>query len=186
LRITATGSTEDVCQDKLRRTKEEILRLIPDLYFGDGEDLEQYHVVDNELRKRAQLLAVVEIGAGAPLGDWFASLGTSSSYRGGVSLTSLDVLTRVFGGTNETESLMLVKEKFGVDWLLMVDRYPTLERSSDRPMGAVDVRLWVVKPHGETRSFTFSLGGHPDILHSRIAKSAIAWLRKQLNEAATE
>jgi nicotinamide-nucleotide amidase len=180
LRITATGASEEICQDKLQRTKEEIMQLIPDLYFGDGEQLEQYHVIDGELRRRGESLAVIELGSAAILADWFASLGPSSAYRGGVSVGSPDSLTRVFGGNSETETLAMAKARLGADWLLMVDRYPTLEPLNDRPMGAVEFRLLVVMPNGQASSTTMSIGGHPDILQSRIAKSALGWMRKQL------
>jgi len=96
LRITATGPTRDACDVMIQQTKEEILQRVPEFYFGDGEDFEQYHAIDRELRRRDESLVVIELGYAAPLGDWFASLGQTPAYRGGVSLGNVQDLKRLF------------------------------------------------------------------------------------------
>lgn len=180
LRITATGPSDEICMAMIERTRQEILRLVPEFYFGDGERFEQYHAIDDQLRQLGESLLVVELGDAAPLGDWFASLGQSPAYRGGLSLGEPDDLLRLFDCQSETAALDCARSRFGADWLLMVDRYPPVDRESEQPMKAKEVRYVVVTPQGTTSSTVSSMGGHPDVLQPRIAKAGMAWLRRQL------
>lgn len=184
LRITATGPSDEACDAMILDTKEEILRLVPEYYFGDGEDFEQYHAIDGQLRRRGESLVVIELGYAAPLGDWFASLGSTPAYRGGISLATIDDLIRWLDGRDEQQALQRAKGKFGADWLLLVDEYPQLDRQAGAPIPACDVRFTVVSPSNQLHVTTSSMGGHPDVLQPRIAKAGMAWLRHLL--AATE
>lgn len=180
LRITATGETEQTCDAMIARTRDQILELVPEYHFGDGEGFEQYHAIDGALRLRNESLFVVELGRAAPLGDWFASLGESPAFRGGLSLATTEDLLKVFAADDVDGAMAEVARRFDVDWVLLVDRYPTLDAMSDMPIPAADVRF-VVRPKSEpTRTQSLSLGGHPDIIQPRIAKAAMAWLRTAL------
>ncbi|MGI9474484.1 MAG: competence/damage-inducible protein A, partial [Rubripirellula sp.] len=66
-------------------------------------------------------------------------------------------------------------------WILVVDSYPELDRQSDLPQPASEIRLVVVAPGGETLATKTTMGGHPDVLQPRIAKAGMAWLRKVLS-----
>ena len=134
LRITATGDSDEACDAQIRQTKEEILQRVPEFYFGDGEDFEQYHAIDQELRRRGESMLVVELGYAAPLGEWFASLGQTVAFRGGVSLAKVSDLVRLFDCRLEEEAFERAKSRFDADWLLMVDEYPQLDRDADKPM----------------------------------------------------
>ena len=96
LRIVATGDSDQACEEMIAKTRAEILELVPEFYFGDGETFEQYHAIDGLLRERNQSLMVIELGRAAPLGDWFASLGETPAYRGALSLATADELIRMF------------------------------------------------------------------------------------------
>ncbi|MEM8670788.1 MAG: molybdopterin-binding protein [Planctomycetota bacterium] len=180
LRITATAETDEQCQESIERTRQEIMRLVPEFYFGEGEHFEQQHAIDATLRGRNESVVIIELGRAAPLGDWFAGLGQTSSYRGGLSLAVPADLNHMFPAEDERTSIDRVKELMGADWVLMVDAYPELDHGSDVPLPASDVRLLIVNPEGRHFATTITLGGHPSIMQSRIAKSGMAALRKHL------
>jgi nicotinamide-nucleotide amidase len=181
LRITATSESEQQCDQLIQQTRSEILRLVPEFYFGDGDGVEQYHTIGDQLRERAESLVVVEFGRAAPLAGWFASLGETSAYRGGLSLAKLDDLVQLFDAPNEAAAIAIVTKRFQADWLLMVDGYPPVNPDSDAPMPESSIRLLVISPQGKQYVTSVSMGGHPEVLHPRIAKSAMAWMRKIMN-----
>lgn len=180
LRITATGVSEEHCEAAISETRSEIMSLVPEFHFGDGENFEQFHAIDVILRERNQSLLVIEFGRAAQLGNWFASLGPDSAYRGGLCLAYSDELAKLFAAPDESAALETAKGRFAADWLLLVDRYPPLDHSSDEPTPPVDIRLLVVSPDGKQHSTVTTMGGHPNILHARIGKAAMAWMRKLL------
>ncbi len=180
LRITATAETDETCDAMIAATREEILNLVPEYYFGDGEHFEQQHAIEAALRMRGESLAVVELGRAAVLGDWFAALGDSPAYRGGLSMATATDLMRMFGGQNRTDVLGIVRDRFAVDWVLLVDAYPVVDASSDSPLPACDIDLVVLGTKAKPYATRVTLGGHPDILQARIGKAAMAWLSKVL------
>ena len=177
LRITARGESNEACDAMIRRTRDEILQRVPEFYFGDGEDFEQYHAIDGQLRQQGESMIAIELGYAAPLGDWFASLGSTPSYRGGVSLAKRDDLFNLFDCDGEGEALRRTKARFNADWVLLVDQYPQLDRQAEQPIAACDVRLVVLTPEDELRETQSTMGGHPEILQPRIAKAGMAWMR---------
>jgi nicotinamide-nucleotide amidase len=180
LRITAVGDRDEACAAMIQRTRSEILDLVPEYYFGDGEEFEQYHAIDAMLRERNESMMVIELGRAAPLGDWFASLGETPGYRGGLSLATVDDLKNMYGAASGEEAIEKARESFGVDWVLLVDAYPLLGKSSDTPQAAADVRFVVAASDGKCFRTKAVMGGHPAILQPRIAKVGMAWMRKIL------
>ena len=180
LRITATGTDAVDCQNQIDQTRAEIMDRVPEFYFGDGDRYEQHDAINEELIARRQNLMVVEYGRAAPLGDWFAKLGNSPAYKGGLSLANAQQLKDMFGGESEHEALMLLKQKCNLDWILVIDSYPPLEHDAHLPQPASDIRLTVISPAGASLANTETLGGHPEVLQPRIAKAGMAWLRKLL------
>lgn len=180
LRITAMAETEQACEQMIAETRAEILALVPEFYFGDGEEFEQYHAIEATLRERDESMIVIELGHAAPLGDWFATLGETEAYRGGVSLAAIGDLNKTFNAATEAEAIEQAKKTFNADWALMVDAYPALDRKSEKPLPASQVRLVVVPPGGKPLATKTAMGGHPDVLHPRIAKAAMSWIRKIL------
>lgn len=180
LRITAMAATDAQCEEMIDQTRTEILRLVPEFYFGDGEHFEQQDAIDAALRERDESLMVIEYGRAALLGDWFAALGPSPAYRGGLSLAVPADLQQMFLADDERGSIDKAKETIGADWVLIVDSYPELDHRSEVPLAASDVRMMVVNPDGRHFTTTATLGGHPSIIQPRIAKTAMAALRKHL------
>ncbi|MCO8122265.1 molybdopterin-binding protein [Stieleria sp. TO1_6] len=183
LRINAIAATPDECHQQIESTRKEILERVGELHFGDGDDFEQYHAVENQLRQAGQCLATVEFGRSAMLATWFASLGESPAYRGGFCFANLPELSAVFA-VDPAAALETLRRRTGDGWLLVVDEYPSLETDGDHPLPAAEVRLVVIDPTGTVFATTSRLGGHPSIIHPRIGKAALAWFRKVYSEHA--
>ncbi|MGB7347404.1 MAG: molybdopterin-binding protein [Pirellulaceae bacterium] len=177
LRINATAASRSECEAMIQSTRNEILELVGELHFGDGEHFEQFHAVDAQLLQRGESLVVIELGHAAPLGDWFASLGRTKSYRGGLSLADGDDLVRFAGSHDTTSSIKQLRQRFSADWLLLIDGYPELDHGSDTPLPASETQFWIVTPTDAILNHQISIGGHPAILQQRIGKSALRWFR---------
>ena len=180
LRISAIGQSPDECSVQIESTRDEILDRVGELHFGDGEDFEQYHAVEQTLSDRKESLVNVEFGRSAVLADWFASLGRSPAYRGGFCFAGLNELSS-FLDVEPGSALETLRGRSGAQWLLSVDQYPSLESADDRPLPAAEVKLTVIDPDGKVFATTSRLGGHPSIIHARIGKAALAWFRKVLS-----
>ncbi len=181
LRISATGASAEDCRQQIDVTRREILDRVGDLYFGEGEEFEQYHAAQNMLLHRGQRLVTVELGRSAVLATWFASLGETSAYRGGFCFATLGELAAVFGVPDD-QAIETLRQRTAADWLLLVDEYPSLQCSADTPLPAAEVTFTVVGPSGDRYQTGSRLGGHPSIIYPRIGKAALAWLRKILAE----
>jgi len=187
LRISAIADTEDECKAMIESTREEILQRVGDLHFGDGETFEQHHAVDRTLQQRGGRLAVIELGRAAPLGNWFATLGDTPAFAGGVSLATIDDLVRLTNATPSSDATQtltdcfdVIGDRFQADWILLVNEYPDLQNLGGQVMPASEVTFTVRDPHGRQSSLTERLGGHPSIVQPRIAKAALMFLRQRL------
>lgn len=180
LRITATGRDASDCQTQIEQTRAEIMDRVPEFYFGEGDSYEQYDAINETLMNREQNLMAIEYGHAAPLGNWFAKLGDTPSYRGGLSLANPQAMQDMFGGKTEQQALTNLKQKCNIDWLLVIDSYPALQHDALLPQPASDITLTVITPDAELLIKTETLGGHPDVLQPRIAKAGMAWLRAAL------
>ncbi len=181
LRITAMGQSEAECEAMISSTREEILERVGDLYFGEGEDFEQYHAIDVLLRNLNQSLFLVELGYAAPVGDWFASLGDAPAYRGGISLASIEQLLQFTNRDTLTEALICLKQLSGAQWVLLVDGYPSLNQSPVAQLPPTKFTLHLMTPDNGVESREHSIAGHPDIMLPRIGKMALAWMREKLS-----
>ena len=184
LRITATGTDAEDCQNQIDQTRTEILERVSEFYFGEGDDYEQQDAIIETLLKREQNLLLIEYGRAAPLGDWFAKLGDSPAFAGGLSLPDPERLQQIFAGDTLQTTVTNVQAKSGADWVLIIDRYPEVCRTSNLPLPASEINLIVVSPDGEIMMRKETLGGHPDVIQPRIAKAGMAWLRQVLNDKA--
>ncbi|WP_404304479.1 competence/damage-inducible protein A [Neorhodopirellula lusitana] len=196
LRISALASTVEECEKTIAITRAEILERVGELYFGDGESFEQQHAVDATLRDLGQRLAVIELGRAAPLGDWFAGLGDSPAFSGGLSLGNHADLCRItdvqwdgdpgaIGDQDEAiqKCFDVAGQRFEADWILLVGDYPALQSDHDRVQPPEEVTFTVRDPAGGIHQQSKRLGGHPSIVHPRIAKAALMFLRECLAEA---
>jgi nicotinamide-nucleotide amidase len=181
LRISAMADSVAACEELIADTRADIMQRVGELYFGEGETYEQQHLIDETLRKRGQRLCLIELGHAAPLGNWFAALGDSPALAGGVSLAGVAEL-RKFAGCDDSaaemsEIVQLVRQRFAADWVLLVDRYPDLNVPQTGVLPASKVTFCVGHPDGGWTTHQQSLGGHPSIVHRRMAKAAMMYLR---------
>lgn len=181
LRITARGDSIELCRRRIAETRAEIMQRVGELYFGEGEEFEQQHAIDAQLRQRGEALMLVELGRAAPLGDWFAALGETPAFRGGISLGNESDLLELTGCESAKDALESLRRQFKADWLLYVDRYPALDHDSERPIPAFDVKIAALRGAGQWYPTHVTLGGHPSIVQHRIAKSSMSWLRRIIN-----
>jgi nicotinamide-nucleotide amidase len=178
LRITAMGTSESQCADQIQQTREEILDRAAEYYFGDGESFEQQDAIVAWLSEAKQTVAIVEIGRSAPLASYFSDAGGDGGFIGSLAVPSVQSLHRRMGSENVETIWEQAAQWFGCDWLIAVDQYPSLDDKNDGPLAAAKVSLIVVSPEKKTYRTEATLGGHPSIVHARIAKAAMQWFRK--------
>ncbi len=179
LRITATGSSESDCISQITETRAEILERVSEFYLGDGEGFDQQHAIDHRLKTDGQSLSIIELGRAAPLGDWFAAISPTPSYRGGLSMSAASDLMAMLEVNSIETAMATTKEKFASDWVVLVDAYPSLDPTADQPIPACDVTIIICDPAGKLHHKTVKIGGHPSIIQPRIAKTAMQFLRQQ-------
>ena len=190
LRISAMADHVAKCESMIAATREDIMERVGELYFGDGETFEQQHAVDAILRRRKERLCVVELGHAAPLGNWFAAIGDSPVLAGGLSLVGLDELRRFAGSEHAhatlQECIETVRQRFSAEWLLLVDAYPDLHQLEQNVIPESSITFSVSHPDGRWTSKAESIGGHPSIVHPRIAKAGLRYLRQCFAEPTGE
>jgi nicotinamide-nucleotide amidase len=178
LRITAMGTSESQCADQIQRTRVEILERAAEYYFGDGESFEQQDAIVAWLSDAKQTVAIVEIGRSAPLASYFSDAGGEGSFIGSLAMPSAESLQGRIGSGSIEAIWEQAARWFSCDWLIGVDQYPSLDDTHDGPLAAAKVSLIVVSPEKKTYRTEATLGGHPSIVHARIAKAAMQWFRK--------
>ncbi|MCC9655062.1 competence/damage-inducible protein A [Rhodopirellula halodulae] len=188
LRIVATGDSPEICQSLIDQTREEILEKASEFYFGDGETFEQHHAVIRHLNQASQRLLLVELGRAAPLGDWFAAVSDEPGFTadvpafvGGISLADLTDLQQWVGLPDDASAescLTALQQRLKTDWVLLVDEYPSIHQTSEHPLPGGEVTFTVAAPDQTFPSQTLHLTAHPSILHARVAKAGLFWLRK--------
>ncbi len=189
LRISAMADSVSECETMIAATRDEIMQRVGDLYFGDGETFEQQHAVDALLRARNERLCVIELGHAAPLGNWFAAIGDSPVLAGGLSLVGVANL-RQFAGLDEPHASLaecheMIRQRFSADWVLLIDAYPDLSHLENYVLPESTITFTVTHPDERMTSTSETIGGHPSIVHPRIAKAGLRYLRQCLAGIST-
>ncbi len=180
LRITARGSSEAETAQSIAATAAKIQRAASDYIFGEGELYELQHAVAERLQERKQRLATIELGAACPISQWMASVNENGIYTGGVHAESLQFVALPAESGQDMKALLSgFADRAAADWVLVVDRYPRIP-FSDQPLPAFPLRISILPPNRTSlQTLPVELGGHPDIIHSRIGKTALDFLRRQ-------
>jgi len=169
LRIATEAETEALCDEMIDVTRQEIIERVGQYVFGEGEDFELQHALAQTLQRRGERVATLEIGHAAPLASWLADVVPREIYAGGIVTARSETAP---------QTLRQQLATLQADWLLVVDRYPTLQQGDT---AANEVRLTLCgRQPNQLWQQTCSLGGHPGILHARIGKSALAFARSIL------
>jgi nicotinamide-nucleotide amidase len=197
LRIAAQTATESEFQRLIQPTIDEVRGTLGQLIFGEG-NVELHQAVHRLLSDRKLRLGLLEVGAGCwiapmmsqeqdggPFGlraaDWCASERELHS-RLSISATLPNTHSQLTDLLKRAAESMLNERN--IDVVLAVGTYPTLEevtRGAGLPHTDFTMCLAVAgKPPAST---TISIGGHPEVLYHRLAKSALNFLRLELSRA---
>ncbi len=194
LRISARARSDDQFRSMIAPTIAEIEDELGDLIFGHG-DLELHHVIASQLDQLQLSMASVEIGAASWVSDWMltAAPPERNRYRGGLAFPNLaaairwldtedtpdstrsDADDRVWSGLAEQ-----CRARFATDVALVVAGYPPQEQI--RQAGEAFDFAFVLATPGGSQVNRRSLGGHPDVLGPRAAKTGLDLLRRSLAE----
>lgn len=188
LRIAGRGKTEADFEQLIAPTLQEIHNSLGDLVFGEGDD-ELEHAVMRELRSTNRSLASLEIGAASWINDWMLQVAEeeASHFRGGIAFPNLEaasVWLNASDGTTDSDNVCkdlcgLVRERFQADIGLAVGVYPTMKQMQAASQ-ALDF-FFAVTDGSRTHVERRAMGGHPDVLGPRVAKTALditlRWLR---------
>ena len=169
LRITVIGESEEQCETAIERMRREIHEKAGEFVFGEGEEFELQDAVAEVLANRHERLATLEFGHAAPIANWLADVVHRNVYVGG----------RFQDESNfDDVSLIRLRTEFDADWLVVVDRYPSLRKAGD---ALSDVKISIVGKTSENSiAKSYRIGGHPSIIYHRIGKTALSLLHKQL------
>lgn len=184
LRIAGRAQDHDEFQQAIRPTMDEIQAALGDLIFGDGDD-ELQHANLNLLVSNKQSLAVVEIGAASWIANWMSnadSRETGQIVRGTLAFPNRQAAATWAGTDFNDEMLTKVaasaKQQFQTDYALVVGDYPTEVEMAEAKQ-AFEPYFVVHGPKGAIQR-SMRMGGHPDVLGPRIAKTGLDILRRQL------
>lgn len=193
LRIEAIAESAGEAEQQIARVRSEVRSKVGEFVYGEGDDYELHHAVTEALSSAGQRVAMIEIGHAARASNWLASVETARQYAGGLSFPDLEHAGRFLLSPEQTPESQDVEavsrqiawaaqQKLAADWCVVVHQYPPLTPPDGQLMPAANVTFTVAGPHADLpHTSTHSLGGHPDILQDRIAKTALFELWKLLH-----
>ena len=195
LRIAGRAQSSKEFEKLIQPTLDEIHSNLGDIIFGYDED-EVQDALLRGLVNSQQSLACVEIG-----GNWIQSAmqevngasENSLAFLGGVFLGNHDTARQWCASESTTETrndddylLKLAEQarrQFSASIGLAVAGYPSQSQISSQPPGTAFQFTFAVSsvdPRLDGKLDQRSMGGHPEVLNPRAAKSAMDWLRRML------
>ncbi|MEZ6089407.1 MAG: molybdopterin-binding protein [Pirellulaceae bacterium] len=193
LRITADGVDAADCQSQIDRVLLSVRQRVGKLIFGEGDDYELQHAVLDLLDRRGETLCCVEFGFNTLASAWLSQCERPDLFRGGLCLIdqqACDQWRKLFALSADSPIERFAQEvmhRFDCDWGLMIDGYPSVTPAEGQPLPSSVVRFVIVgRRLSSSRSIELELGGHPDVLPPRIAKTGLDLLRNLLSEPNDE
>lgn len=189
LRIAGRAHSDQEFAALIEPSIGEIRSALGDLIFGEGDD-EIQHAVTRLLKESGKSLAIVEIGSASWIASWMLAASDDSSpvLGGALTLPSRSYArewVRVQRGTElqEGESLalplaLLVQKLFAVDLVLVVSEYPS-QNAMENAKEPFEPEFLLVAD-GKVQEVCRRMGGHPDVLGPRIAKTGLDIVRRTL------
>jgi nicotinamide-nucleotide amidase len=189
--IAARGRDEPSVMAVLKRTEQEIRRLMGDCVFASGNDRME-DVVGRALSERGLTLATAESCTGGRIGDRITDVAGSSGYfMGGVVAYSNEVKQALLGVSGKTlqdhgavsaetarEMAAGVKERFGAGIGLAVTGIAGPGGGSrQKPVGTVHIGL---ASDAEALSGRYRFWGGRDQVKAQTAMMALDWVRRML------
>lgn len=206
LRVSAKAKSEAEFERLIAPTLLEIHQNLGELIFGYGED-ELYDALLRELSALGHSVAVLEIGAGTWINEAMQAatahrglalavetISPNQSYRGGLVLPDMADAVQWLGydsgdrpeGDDELLRKMTqkIRQQLGASIGLCVLTYPSEAEILRAEAGTAFPFCWAVEApnlfQGGFKLERTALGGHPEVLNARMAKTAVNWLRKEL------
>jgi nicotinamide-nucleotide amidase len=196
LRIAAQTASQAEFEQLVAPTIREIRDALGDRVFGEGE-IELHEAVHQILDERSIRLGVIEVGAscrishmlaklqshtqkGLVLSQWFACESELTPYleQDAIAIPSGTEVTLQSALAQAAEKIL---ERNDLDRCLAAGVYPTLrEVSSAETIPYADFTMCLARRDAPTKTTTVSLGGHPDVLYHRLAKTGLNFLRLDL------
>ncbi len=195
LRIAGRAQSDAEFQKLIGPTLDEINAALGNMVFGQGED-ELQHAVLRRLVQRQMTLSVCEVGSASLITDWMAGAGPASKqhFRGGVAFPSLDAACGALipstggfdafdpasAGPKESFSELAIQTRrfFKSDLGLACGIYPSEAEMADSGK-AFDV-FYALSTKDHLVLDARNLGGHPEVVLARIAKTGLDIIRHQL------
>lgn len=187
LRIFAEGGDAAECQSQIDRVRASLQERIGDLIFGEGDDFELQDAVIKILKARGETLCSIEQGFNSLADTWLSATERPDVYRGGLSLSDRSAVDRWRGaldvppqGTAE-QWTSAVMDRFDADWCLSINGYPSVVAAAGQTNPVADLSLIVTgRKLATPQTLSLQMGGHPDVLPSRIGKTGLNFLRQIL------
>jgi nicotinamide-nucleotide amidase len=198
LRIAARATSDQQFAELIAPTLHEIHQALGELVFGVGED-ELENAIFRQLTRQQLTMACVEIGAACWISQWMLAAGESATeslgknavesesacgFVGGLAFPTVDLargwLTEPGDPAQSVWEPLArqAQQRFAADIVLMVSGYPT---AKDMEASAGKFNFDFVLAIGDDVFVEQrSLGGHPDVLGQRVAKTGLDWLRQKL------
>lgn len=188
LRIVGRAKTEADFTTLIQPTLDAIQAELAEMVFGEGED-ELEDAVLRLLNQQNRTVACVEIGAASWISDWMLDKQVNNAepnFKGGLAfpnLTQAEKWLSPDADANATQDIWqrLARqacERFQADLALVVGPYPS-RAEVEHSKAAFNFNFACA--HGDTvDAFQKSMGGHPDVLGPRVAKTGLDMLRKLL------
>jgi nicotinamide-nucleotide amidase len=191
LRIVASAPTIAEALAKIEATKKIIYERMGDYAFGEEDD-ELEHVLVRMLCERSQTVAIGEAATGGLLAHRLTSVRRHECcYRGGLVAPSAAFAGGLFDCSAETTGMIRFssaaevrhlaetsRSRFGADWGLAIGECSRRDDSES----ALDAPVLFIALAGAdgARAVELNVAGDPEILKSRVAKSALNLLRLKL------
>ncbi len=187
LRIAARAKDDAHFASLIEPTIQEIYSAVGELIFGQGED-ELEHAVLRQLKESSRSLATLEVGAASWVCDWILRITdpADSCFRGGISFPNETdaaqwLSTPAQGSPDFWANLARqTKTRFQSDIGLAVGIYPTPQAMEDSQ--SAFLFHFAIALGDDVVSIDKEMGGHPDVLGPRVAKTALDLLRRQLSQ----
>lgn len=204
LRIAALCSNDDEFSALIAPTIAEIEEALGLLIYATG-DVDLHEAVAEQLISQRVRLGVIELGAGGWIQQFLSSLECQSDYglqiarwypdasamqrelqpMPSLPLTDHSDTAAIEVACSHLEPLQHAAQRLLVerdlDVCLAVGCYPTLAAvTSATTIPQSDFAMVLARRNKSIRSTTISLGGHPDVIYHRLAKTGLNFLRLEL------
>ncbi len=183
LRMVTRARTEQEFQTRIAATVNEIHEALGDLVFGANEE-ELEHVVTKQMEERKFRLGTIEIGAGGWLSGWLSQADRRrGTIAGCLNFPDLEAAGKWLGVENEggfsfKNIAAQIQDRFQCEAALIVGDYPTYQEMADSQQPFPF--QFTVRLNEQDWSVTRTMGGHPDVLGPRVAKTGLDLLRRAL------